>query len=92
MTQLGERSFDSSPAANANAVWQFAAVQVHLTWFDRRGEKKGPDRKSIDRKLLRLAPVARLLMDLAEWGEYRQELASLPQSSRWMLDIAELTL
>lgn len=53
--QLDERSSDSSPAANAIAVWQFAAMQVHLTRFknrDRRGantKKRGgpPDRKSI---------------------------------------------
>lgn len=53
--QLDERSSDSSPVANAIAVWQFAAVQVHLTRFNnrnRRGvdtKKRGPDRKSIGR-------------------------------------------
>jgi len=38
--QLDERSSDSSSAANAIVVWQFAVVQVHLTRFKNR-EKKG---------------------------------------------------
>jgi len=51
--QLDERFSDSSPVANAIAVWQFAAVRVHLTRFknrDRRGadtKKRWLDRKSI---------------------------------------------
>ncbi|KYN19456.1 hypothetical protein ALC57_08223 [Trachymyrmex cornetzi] len=38
--QLDERSSDSSSAAKAIVVWQFAVVQVHLTRFKNR-EKKG---------------------------------------------------
>lgn len=39
--QLGEWSSDSSPAAKAIAVWQFAVVQVHLTRFESRSYRVG---------------------------------------------------
>lgn len=49
--QLGERSSDSSPAAKAIAVWQFAAVQVYLTrfWVAIAGRKKRKERQKENR-------------------------------------------
>lgn len=95
--QLGERSFDSFSVVNAIAIWQFAAVQVHLTRFKSRPgvkkKKKGKTRQKIDRReLLHLTLFDRLLMDSRLNGERILtgiSLFILP--SRLMLDIAELT-
>ncbi|KYN06605.1 hypothetical protein ALC62_02459 [Cyphomyrmex costatus] len=70
--QLDECSSDSSSAANVIAVWQFAAVQVHLTRFKNREKKGGPT----GNRSARASSVARLLIDSPEWREYRQKLAS----------------
>ncbi|TGZ38170.1 hypothetical protein DBV15_07189, partial [Temnothorax longispinosus] len=66
--QLDERFSDSSSAANAAiAVWQFAALQVHLTRFknlDRHGadtkKKEGPTENRSARPSSSHEPIARL--------------------------------
>lgn len=92
--QLDERSSDSSPVANAIAVWQFAALRVHLTRFkncDRRGadtKKRRLDRKSIGGIFLRLTPA---FNGFARMKRISTGISLSTSLSRWMLDIAELT-
>jgi len=100
----GRCSVNSSPAANAITVWQFAAVQLHLTRIKiaaiidaaderermRERERERERNREIDR-LLRLDRPT--LNGLARMG------ANIDRKSRhylaatsWTLDTAELTL
>lgn len=93
--QLGEWSFDSSSVVNAIAVWQFAAMQVHLTRFKSRS--RGAKEKKKDTSGNRSAGAS---SSYAVWPvfngfprmerEYQQELA-FPSCHQWMLDIVKLT-